>query len=696
MQLSSIEIKGFKSFAERTTVHFNDKVTGVVGPNGCGKSNIVDAIRWVLGEQKSKMLRSEKMENLIFNGTKKRKASGMAEVCMTFENTRNTLPTEYSNVSIKRILYRNGDSEFRLNDVSCRLKDITNLFLDTGIGSDTYAIIELGMVDDILSDRDNSRLRLIEQAAGISKFKIRKKETLNKLKATEADLDRVEDLLFEIQNNLKSLEQQARRAQRFQKIKEQYKELSIEVSKYQITTFNLQYKSLLDKQTAENDLKLEVETRIKKLEANLEKLKVDLVDQERSLSSNQRVVNEMMEKIKDGENQKNLLEEQSRYITENRGISLVQIEEAKTKVSELQSAIKRNEEKYETEDEQLRALKEELSEQQNLLETLNSGQESLQENLNAKKLEIDAVNQVISGIDKQLAVLRSQRESLEGQQELSKKEVEGRQESLGLIQNQINEWHSLEKNLNKEITSLEKSEQQLHEQQEKLKMQLEDARVDLNKEVRILDSRQNEHDLIKSLIDNLEGYPESIKFLKKNTKWAKKAPLLSDIIYCKEAYRVAIENLLEPYLNHYIVEDEKDAVSAINLLHDASKGRANFFMLKALRKYQASAPVMLENAIPATEVIEVDEQYNHLAAFLLDNVYFIDDNHETEIDQLKKLVEGHKDTNVIFITKSGRISRTAYSLAGGATGLFEGVRIGRAKNLEKLKKEIEKETGREF
>jgi len=184
MRLKTLEIKGFKSFANDTVVNFNKDVIGVVGPNGSGKSNIVDAIRWVLGEQKSKELRLDKMTSVIFNGTKKRKQAPVASVSLTFENTKNLLPTEYHVVTITRMLFRSGDSEYRLNNVPCRLKDITSLFLDTGIGSNSYAIIALGMVDDILQDKENARRRMFEQAAGISKYKKRKKETMSKLKST--------------------------------------------------------------------------------------------------------------------------------------------------------------------------------------------------------------------------------------------------------------------------------------------------------------------------------------------------------------------------------------------------------------------------------------------------------------------------------------------------------------------------------
>ena len=209
MRLTTLEIKGFKSFGDKVTIHFDKGVTSIVGPNGSGKSNVVDAMRWVLGEQKTRMLRSEKMENIIFNGTKTRKPANLAEVSLTFENTKNILPTEYSTVTITRRLYRTGESDYLLNNVPCRLKDITELFMDTGIGSDSYAIIELKMVDEILNDKNNAIKNLLEEAAGISKYKTRKKQTLSKLEDTDKDLSRVNDLLFEIERNMKTLESQA-------------------------------------------------------------------------------------------------------------------------------------------------------------------------------------------------------------------------------------------------------------------------------------------------------------------------------------------------------------------------------------------------------------------------------------------------------------------------------------------------------
>ena len=241
MRLKSLEIKGFKSFANETALHFNADVTGVVGPNGSGKSNVVDAIRWVLGEQKSSQLRLDKMSSVIFNGTKKRKEGQMAQVTLTFDNTKNVLPTDYTSVSISRILYRSGESEYRLNGISCRLKDITSLFLDTGIGPDSYAIIALNMVEDMLSDREQARRKMFEQAAGVSKYKARKHETQQKLEATAADLDRVEDLLFEISDQLKKLEKQAERAKKYYELKNEYKTISVELAVHNLAKHKTSY-----------------------------------------------------------------------------------------------------------------------------------------------------------------------------------------------------------------------------------------------------------------------------------------------------------------------------------------------------------------------------------------------------------------------------------------------------------------------
>lgn len=303
MRLKSLEIKGFKSFADKTVVSFDEGITGIIGPNGCGKSNIIDSIRWVIGEQKISALRSENLEALVFNGSKTRSPSGLAEVSLTFENTRNLLPTEFTTVTVTRRFFKNGDSEYRLNDVQCRLKDIHNLFLDTGVSNDSYAIIELGMVDDIIKDKDNSRRRMLEQAAGITIYKTRKKEAKNKLDATEQDLARIEDLLFEINNQLKTLENQAKKAEKYYEIKKEYKEVSIELAKAALEGFNLTYQNLTEQQETETNKKIQLEAEIAIEEANVEAEKVAFIEKERALQSMQHEFNDKLQKLRLKENE---------------------------------------------------------------------------------------------------------------------------------------------------------------------------------------------------------------------------------------------------------------------------------------------------------------------------------------------------------------------------------------------------------
>jgi len=314
MQLSKLEIKGFKSFADKVVINFDEGITGIVGPNGCGKSNVVDSIRWVLGEQKTSALRSEKMENIIFNGTNQRSALQMAEVSLTINNTKNILPTEYSQITITRRLYRSGESEYLLNGVSCRLKDITNLFLDTGVASNSYAIIELGMVDDLLNDRDNSRRMLFEEAAGISKFKKRKKETLRKLEDTDADLERVEDLLFEIDKNMKSLEKQAKQTETYYKIKEDYKEKSIRLAKAVVRKEKEKFSAVSKEIDLENDRKINLAASLAEKESLIEKSKADLVIKEKTLSTRQKGINEYVGQIRQHESEKQIKNERLRFL----------------------------------------------------------------------------------------------------------------------------------------------------------------------------------------------------------------------------------------------------------------------------------------------------------------------------------------------------------------------------------------------
>ncbi|MFN5002745.1 MAG: chromosome segregation protein SMC [Bacteroidota bacterium] len=678
MQLSKLEIKGFKSFADRIMINFDEGITGIVGPNGCGKSNVVDSIRWVLGEQKTSALRSEKMENVIFNGTSQRPAQQMAEVSLTINNTKNILPTEYSQVTITRRLYRSGESEYLLNGVACRLKDITNLFLDTGVASNSYAIIELGMVDDILNDRDNSRRALFEEAAGISKFKKRKKETLKKLEDTDADLERVEDLLFEIEKNMKSLEKQAKQTEQYYKIKEDYKEKSIQLAKVVVNKQKDKFSAVTKQVESESDRKTKLTAEIAEKEAIIEKSKAELILKEKTLSSRQKSINEFVSKIRQYESEKQIKNERLRSLND--------------RIANLRDQIDQDKKSNERARFSIHSLESERDAAQAILNEITAKVDALRNEYETQKAstytlqgESDALRQVHRAKQEESFQLNKELEIREIQLTSFKQELERTATDSSVQSASLAEFDKKLVVLNEEISQknsylekLKREEEEVYQRIASLEKTIDMIREEMTENGRKLDARQNEYQLTKSLVENLEGFPEAIKFLKKNVGWTKNAPLLSDIISTTEEYRVAIENYLEPYLNYYIVDHESEAYEAINILSDASKGKANFFILDAFEKFSPTPIQMYADAFPATKIIEFDPKYTKLMMYILDKVYVA----EGDIKSISS-----QDDNT-FITKSGKVTRRKFSLSGGSVGLFEGKKIGRAKNLEKLDKEI--------
>ena len=682
MQLAKLEIKGFKSFADKIVINFDEGITGIVGPNGCGKSNVVDSIRWVLGEQKTSALRSEKMENVIFNGTSQRGAQQMAEVSLTINNTKNILPTEYSQITITRRLYRSGESEYLLNNVACRLKDITNLFLDTGVASNTYAIIELGMVDDLLNDKDNSRRMLFEEAAGISKFKKRKKETLKKLEDTDADLERVEDLLFEIEKNMKSLEKQAKQTENYYKIKEEYKDKSIHLAKVVVNKQKEKFNTISKQIEEENDRKVALATDIAEKEAAIEKAKAELILKEKTLSSRQKAINEFVAKIRHYESEKQIKNERLKYLNDRAAGLRDQIDQDRKSNERARFSIQSLEtEKIAAVDilneitQKLNHLKSDYENQKNVTVELQTQSDSIRRIQRDRQEESFQINKDVEIHEIQISSLKQELEKTASdttQQNASLVEFENK---LEVLQHDLAQKNTVQENLKKE-------EEAVQERIVAMEKTIEMIREELNVTGRKLDARQNEYNLTKSLVENLEGFPEAIKFLKK--KVGKNAPLLSDILTTSEEYRVAIENYLEPYLNYYIVEHEAEAYEAINILSDAAKGKAHFFILDAFEKFESTTGRIYDNAFPATEIIEYDQKYRKLMSFILDKVYIYEGD-------IKNLQSGDENT---FITKNGKLTKRRFSISGGSVGLFEGKKIGRAKNMEKLEKEIKEHTSK--
>ena len=700
MQLTKLEIKGFKSFGDKITINFNEGVTAIVGPNGCGKSNVVDSIRWVLGEQSTRMLRSEKMDNVIFNGSKSRKAANLAEVSLTFDNTKNILPTDFTQVTLTRRLYRTGESEYRLNDVQCRLKDITDLFLDTGIGPDSYSIIELKMIDEIITNKEGSRRNLFEEASGISKYKLRKKQTFNKLKDTEADLARVEDLLFEIEKNLKTLENQAKKTERYYRLKEQYKSLSVTLASFRIVSFTESLAKIEDQEQKQREEKYGIVTQIDTLDAVVQQQKLNIITKEKNLSVQQKATNEYISKIRAYESEKKIKNEQLKFQQDKEARLTEELEKDKTQLNHVLYNLKRLAEEKLNEDESLAKIQEQLLDLKAAVDELRIKQTSSKNELN----ELTAINTRLQNQlykeEKDLDILHIQQQALEQEGQRNMEDAAGKEIELSHFNEAV-------AGLQYRVESAELAHQQAIDFENKLQEkitagqnELNELRESISRESRVLDAKQNEYNLTKSMVDNLEGFPESIRFLKKNAGWAKSAPLFSDVLFCHEEYRVAIENYLEPLMNHYVVETYDEAISAINLLSNASQGRAQFFVLNSLAQITPSksgeAKVSpfggdLEgafDAIPALNVVEVEKRYQDLCNHLLKNVYLVDDSTEHSINNTET------SEGIVLIGKSGKFNKTRYAMSGGSVGLFDGKRIGRAKNLDNLTKEIKQIEGK--
>lgn len=680
MRLKRLELKGFKSFANETVIHFSENVTGVVGPNGSGKSNIVDAMRWVLGEQSSKDLRLESMSDIIFNGTKKRRKSPYAKVSVVFDNDSGVLPSEYSEVEVQRILDQDGNSEYSINGTKCRLMDIKSLFVDTGIGSNSYAIIALGMVDDILNDTENARMRMFEQAAGISKYKQRKHQSLLKLKGTNADLERIEDLLHEINLNLQALQRQAAKARRFLKIRQDYEEFSIKLAVVQSKHINEKYKEYREALDKEKANITGVQAMISKLDLEIEELKNKNIEKEMHVSSAQRTLTEIVNRIRSAENDKNITEQ--RVIFAER--QLKELEERKVRIHErrsyAQEQISSKEISVETESKKLHALKEEaeriavekghVEQRMKLVGADRSERLDIQQKLERKQVEYE----------KELSIIDMRIVDIEQRTQANISKLESFTGMITSLEETYKGEIYLIDEMEKKMKLLGDGEQTRKERLKETEENIRLSREELNVLNRKIDALGNEYKLLKNLVDKLEGFPESIKFLNKQEEWAGSARLFSDILYCEEKYRTAIENYLEPYLSYYVVPNSDKAYEAITLLKGAQKGKAQFF-INAIFKTPVSDPSPSAELIKAIDVVEVDKQFYPMMASLLENVYILDDTEQ--IDDFTSLYP-----DKILITRDGTIVKEINKISGGSSGLFEGKRLGRKKNLEKLHQKI--------
>ena len=642
MKLLRIRVKGFKSFGEQVSLDLPSGISCVVGPNGCGKSNLLDAIRWVLGEQKVRLLRSEKMENVIFNGGKEEKPLHMAEVSITFDNSQKVLPTEYSEVNIARRLFRAGESEYEINGTKCRLRDIRELLMGSGTTFNTYSIMELKMVDDIIYDNEKARKVLFEEAAGIGKSRVRKKETLQKLSDTAQDLLRLQDVLKEIEGNLKALETQAAQAKRYLKLKQEQKEIGLYLAWAKKKELDEKSERLLrQRQTHKQELAEQEKQRTLK-ETDYQKKKQAYVAQQTLVAEKQQELNQHLREIQEKENEKELQQERSKLLTRQE----VQWKE------QLQQYEKEESELTETQAQQRAEKKERgqlLSEQQR---TLNDLEKQIQEEelrFRAVKKEresktghYETEKSTYHRMSRDLATHTATLESLKKQQKtliLSTEHVSEQEKTREKALHEAKQKSLLHE---KQLTHLKAQDDSLRKRAQSAEAHLKA----LEKEAQDLSRQAHEirhaYHWQKEAQETLSGQPEAVRFVRKNYAHF---PLLSEILHCPEEYKRYLESFLSSKMNYFVSETRSAAEACLTTLAKEKIGQVWFFVLEDMEKetpeekYKQDIPTPNVNDLGAKALlpfVQCEKKYETLCRQLLREVYLGQD-----LDKLSSPQEYH-------------------------------------------------------
>ena len=676
MHLSKIELFGFKSFAHKVRITFDKGLTAIVGPNGCGKTNVVDAIRWVLGEQKSSLLRSAKMENIIFNGSRKFKPLSMSEVSITIENTRNILPTEYTEITVTRRLYRNGESDYLLNQVPCRLKDIVDLFADTGMGSDAYSVIELKMIEEIINNKSDERLRLFEEAAGITRYKHRRKQTFKQLESTTRDLERVDDVMAEVSKKVRNLKSQVKKA-------EQHHELSSSIRDQDLLLSKLGYDNFLDKlhplkTEIGNQEKIiqELTTKIATQDSLLQESELEQLEQERLLSEAQNELNEKNKVFHTLEKNILQLQEQEKNLENN----IVRITESiaakKRQALEFEESEKKLTEELDPYEENCRA-------KENELLTLKKEQENLQKSLAFSKQEVEKIRLSISNHEKAASLLHIARQRLEttadhlktsinrlgNHKEKLRKIIDGtlpaRKRLVELIEKQKTTLASEKK----ELLSLKKLQEDLKERLESKKEHL------LNLRSR-LDHLKNRLLLANSILENYEGLPEGIAWLEKE-EGKNGYGCLSDLIELEDIHRKAVNALFGDILGYYVCSSLDEAKAGIRSLSEAGKGKVTFLVLDMLKGLEAGTSPDIEGARKISSILGVPPELEYAVSLLMRQCYIT-----LNIETAEKLAL--ENPGCTFVTPEGEKIGGNGIIFGGSSVENEGLRLGKKAERDRL------------
>lgn len=688
MYLKSIEVQGFKSFANKITFEFHNGITGIVGPNGSGKSNVGDAVRWVLGEQSAKQLRGGNMQDVIFSGTETRKPLGFAYVAITLDNSDHKLPIDYQEVTIARRLYRSGESEYLLNGTSCRLKDVNELFYDTGIGKEGYSIIGQGQIDKILSGKPEERRELFDEAAGIVKFKRRKNTAIKKLEEEQQNLTRVNDILSELTRQLAPLEKQAETAKVYLKKKEALKQLDIQMFLVEMARIREQLKAVEEKyEIAQSDLEETcksfdvTKTEYENLEKELEILETE-IQKSREQSTQKTLEKQSLE------NQIHLLQEQIHSAKQNE----TQYQERAVALDADIDKRKKEEQGYLEEQSQLEEKAAEFSRVQsqaqeafkaiaieihNLEEAIESGKNEIIEILNQRasikgKLQrYDTMMEQISirkvALNQRNLTLRSEAAQLDASEEQYKVQ---KQEIEETIEKLIRQGNRCEDQIKKYQAEISRATQQL-----------ENEKTAYHREASRLES-------LKNITERYDGYGNSIRRVmeqKKNVSGIK--GVVADLLKVEKNYETAIETALGGSIQNIVTDNENTAKGMIEFLKKNKYGRATFLPLTSMKnKKTFNNPAALKEPGVigvASDLVQVEAEYEGLANYLLGRTLVVD-----HIDHGIAIAKKYQYT-IRMVTIEGESLNPGGSLTGGAFKNNSNL-LGRRREIDELHENVEK------
>ncbi len=690
MYLKSLEIIGFKSFPDKTVINFQNGITAIVGPNGSGKSNISDALRWVLGEQSTKNLRGSKMEDVIFGGTKNRKPQGFAEVSLTIDNSDRALDMDYNEITVTRRYYRSGDSDYFINKTPVRLKDINELFMDTGLGKDGYSIIGQGKIAEILSSKGEDRRQILEEAAGISKFRYRKLEAQRRLNSTNENLLRLKDIIVELTERKEILEAQAEKAQEYLKLRDEKKILEINLWLNNIER-NKEFLEKADEKL--NAAQQDVDNSANQLE-NLAKKVDDAYTQSGELTTAIEVLREEVKTLelskRDIESTISLIENDIKFKDENIEKLQNEIEEFKDRTKEIQQKIDEKNKAIENLCSDKVRLNEELDalmEEQNQLLLKNTAHEKELEELNIKLIRLTDIqtDMKIFMSSKQSAL-----ESMSSKLEFLSSQIDEKEKEKSLRKTALSELNEKKENTLEEIVGLSNVLKAYEMKMEKQKEDFEKINSKLLKTEREFFDSQNKLKLFIDMENHFEGFAKSVKTVMNDAKNGVLKGVIgtvSSVIKVSGEYSLSIETALGGALQNVITETSDNAKQAIYHLKNRNAGRCTFLPIDNIK----GEKIKLEKGFGvigiACELLSYDNKFDGIIKNLLGRCVVVDN-----IDNALKTAKAN-NFRYKCVTLDGQVINAGGSMTGGSAVSNVGLltRKNEIENLSKVCKTLEKE-----